>query len=187
MLRGQFSVPFLEGEEDLVPVTPQLRNLNLPGYALALVKENLISYSLPPAALSHPEGTNRSTLADAIRSYTPIFEEMQGKIGEIWLFLFDWLASLHLGRPVRNVARFVFPPVFVQTPEEIALQSTQVVNSVFAQESLLLLAYDRGLIDMEQYSSVMKRLLTETFVDLDEEELSDATNCLLYTSPSPRD
>ena len=141
---GQNQILKMRGDEELNSVNPDIRQLDLPMYRVAMLEAVLAKFELPPDLFGHPDSSNRATLDTAVRGFVQRYETLQGELMRHLRFRLDWVATQIGGVYVENAVEIDAPSVLVQSKQEY-------VKDLQAQEAYLYLLYQRGVIPFEVY------------------------------------
>ena len=141
---GQNQILKMRGDEELNSVNPDIRQLDLPMYRVAMLEAVLAKFELPPDLFGHPDSSNRATLDTAVRGFVQRYEALQGELIRHLRFRIDWTATQIAGAYIEDAADVDAPSVLVQSTQEN-------VKDLQAQEAYLYLLYQRGVIPFEVY------------------------------------
>lgn len=149
---GQNQILKMRGDEMLDSVNPDIRQLDLPMYRVAMLEAVLAKFELPPDLFGHPDSSNRATLDTAVRGFVQRYETLQGELIRHLKFRIDWAATQIGGMYVEDAAEVDAPSVLVQTKQEY-------IKDLQAQEAYLFLLYERGVIPFEVYAEQSRTIM----------------------------
>ena len=161
---GQNQILKMRGNEKLDSVNPDIRQLDLPAYRVAMLEAVLAKFELPPDLFGHPDSSNRATLETAVRGFIQRYETLQGELMRHLSFRIDWTASQIGGEFVENAAEIDAPSVLVQSTKESVADKQ-------SQEGYFYLLYQRGVIPYAVYIEISRRIAMGEDLDMVDVEL----------------
>ena len=164
---GQNQILKMRGDEELNSVNPDIRQLDLPAYRIAMLEAVLAKFELPPDLFGHPDSSNRATLETAVRGFVQRYETLQGELMRHLQFRVDWAATAMGGVFVENAAEIDAPSVLVQSTKESVADKQ-------SQEAYFFLLYQRGVIPYEVYIEISRHIASGADLDLEDIELPPA-------------
>ena len=164
---GQNQILKMRGDEKLDSVNPDIRQLDLPEYRVAMLEAVLAKFELPPDLFGHPDSSNRATLETAVRGFVQRYETLQGELMRHLQFRVDWAASQMGGVFVENAAEIDAPSVLVQSTKEATADKQSL-------EAYYYLLYQRGVIPFEVYVEISRATAMGEDLDMEDIELPPA-------------
>ena len=161
---GQNQILKMRGDEQLDSVNPDIRQLDLPMYRVAMLEAVLAKFELPPDLFGHPDSSNRATLETAVRGFVQRYETLQGELIRHLKFRVDWVASQIAGAYVDNAVEVDAPSVLVQSTKESVADKQ-------SQEAYFYLLYQRGVIPYDAYVEISRHIAVGADLDLEDIEL----------------
>lgn len=161
---GQNQILKMRGNEKLDSVNPDIRQLDLPAYRVAMLEAVLAKFELPPDLFGHPDSSNRATLETAVRGFIQRYETLQGELMRHLSFRIDWTASQIGGEFVENAAEIDAPSVLVQSTKESVADKQ-------SQEQYFYQLYQRGVIPYAVYIEISRRIAMGEDLDMVDVEL----------------
>ena len=161
---GQNQIIKMTGDEKLESVNPDIRQLDLPGYRIAMLEAVLAKFELPPDLFGHPDSSNRATLDTAVRGFVQRYETLQNQLVRYLMFRLDYVASQAAGTFLENVAAIDVPSVLVQNVKERTSDQT-------AQEAYLKGLYESGVLPFDVYVTQSRRIAMGETLDWEGVEL----------------